>query len=249
MQGAAKYMARESQVYGLGGRDPEWPDSRPYAAVENGVEKFSPVGAVLLWLGVNPFEIERESALHSMDCPNEDYEPDCPICSEGGDTSIYTDWVTQYIEDQGIQFTSEAEDLLWEAETSGLALWGWLQQNPHHPMFPEPPEFALGATLTFDEYQRRAEETAIYPANRAFEYLIPGLAAEAGEVADKFAKSIRDGHLDKEGMLKEVGDVLWMVSQIASELGTPLGGIAEANLSKLADRQSRGVLSGSGDDR
>lgn len=244
MQGAAKYMSHEIQVYGVSNRG-----THPYAELSDGMDKFSPVGAVLLWLGVNPFEIERESALHSLDCPDEDYEADCPICSEGGDTSIYTGWVRQYIEDQGVVITEEARNLLWDAETSGLALWQWLEQNPHHPLFPEPPEFALGATLTFDEYQERAEKTAIYPPHLAFEYLVPGLAAEAGEVADKYAKSIRDGHLDKEGLLKELGDVLWFVGRLASELGTPLGGIAEGNLKKLEDRQQRGVLGGSGDNR
>jgi NTP pyrophosphatase (non-canonical NTP hydrolase) len=81
-----------------------------------------------------------------------------------------------------------------------------------------------------------------------------GLAGEAGEVAEHAKKAIRDdaGVVTEErrrAMAKELGDVLWYVSQLASELGLELDEIARANLEKLVSRQRRGVLSGSGDER
>jgi NTP pyrophosphatase (non-canonical NTP hydrolase) len=73
-------------------------------------------------------------------------------------------------------------------------------------------------------------------------------------VAEHAKKAIRDdgGQVTDErraAMSKELGDVLWYVSQIASELGLDLDEIASANLEKLLSRQRRGVLSGSGDER
>jgi NTP pyrophosphatase (non-canonical NTP hydrolase) len=81
-----------------------------------------------------------------------------------------------------------------------------------------------------------------------------GLAGEAGEIAEHAKKAIRDdaGVVSEErrqAMAKELGDVLWYVSQLASELGLELDEIARANLEKLLSRQRRGVLSGSGDER
>ncbi len=81
-----------------------------------------------------------------------------------------------------------------------------------------------------------------------------GLAGEAGEVAEHAKKAIRDdagvvSEERREAMAKELGDVLWYVSQLASELGLELDEIAPANLEKLLSRQRRGVLSGSGDER
>ena len=81
-----------------------------------------------------------------------------------------------------------------------------------------------------------------------------GLAGEAGEVAEHAKKAIRDdgGIVTEErrrAMAKELGDVLWYVSQLASELDLELEEVAQANLEKLLSRQRRGVLSGGGDER
>jgi NTP pyrophosphatase (non-canonical NTP hydrolase) len=77
---------------------------------------------------------------------------------------------------------------------------------------------------------------------------------EAGEVADKLKKVIRDndGVLTdtvRESVAKEIGDVLWYVAVLASEMNYDLNKIAQVNLDKLASRQQRGVISGSGDNR
>jgi len=106
-----------------------------------------------------------------------------------------------------------------------------------------------------DAYQRRAGLTAAYP-NVGSNVVYPtlGLAGEAGEVANKVKKIQRDfdGVLNdaaRRAIASELGDVMWYVAQTASECGLSLGDIALENLAKLADRQARGTLRGSGDDR
>jgi NTP pyrophosphatase (non-canonical NTP hydrolase) len=104
------------------------------------------------------------------------------------------------------------------------------------------------------EYQRRSRRTAMYPREAWLTYPALGLAGEAGEVAEHIKKAIRDddGEVSdarREAMAKELGDVLWYVAQLATELDLDLGEIAEQNLAKLLSRQRRGVLSGSGDER
>ena len=104
------------------------------------------------------------------------------------------------------------------------------------------------------DYQRLSRRTAEYPREAWLTYPALGLAGEAGEVAEHVKKAIRDdgGELSAErraAMTKELGDVLWYVSQLASELGLELEEVARVNLEKLLSRQRRGVLSGSGDER
>jgi NTP pyrophosphatase (non-canonical NTP hydrolase) len=108
--------------------------------------------------------------------------------------------------------------------------------------------------MELSEYQRLSRRTAQYPRAAWLAYPALGLAGEAGEVAEHAKKAIRDdnGEVTPErrlAMTKELGDVLWYVAQIASELELDLDEIAQTNLEKLLSRQSRGVLSGSGDDR
>jgi NTP pyrophosphatase (non-canonical NTP hydrolase) len=108
--------------------------------------------------------------------------------------------------------------------------------------------------VELSEYQRLSRSTARYPRQEALTYPALGLAGEAGEVADHAKKVIRDdaGEVTpqrRKAMAKELGDVLWYVAQLASELGLELEQVAQDNLDKLLSRQRRGVLSGSGDDR
>jgi NTP pyrophosphatase (non-canonical NTP hydrolase) len=108
--------------------------------------------------------------------------------------------------------------------------------------------------VELSDYQRLSRRTAEYPREAWLAYPALGLAGEAGEVAEHAKKAIRDdgGAIDPErraAMAKELGDVLWYVAQLASELELSLEQIAEENLQKLLSRQRRGVLSGSGDDR
>lgn len=108
--------------------------------------------------------------------------------------------------------------------------------------------------MEFSEYQHQSRRTAEYPREAWLAYPALGLAGEAGEVAEHAKKAIRDdaGKVSDErraAMSKELGDVLWYVAQLATELGLDLDEIAAQNLEKLFSRQERGVLSGSGDDR
>ncbi|MBU0620180.1 nucleoside triphosphate pyrophosphohydrolase family protein [Patescibacteria group bacterium] len=109
--------------------------------------------------------------------------------------------------------------------------------------------------MTFNQYQTQSNKTAVYPdKGNNFIYPTLGLAGEAGEVADKIKKVLRDqngiiNNLTKKEISKELGDVLWYVSQLATELNISLDQIAEDNIKKLSSRQSRGVLTGSGDER
>ena len=105
-----------------------------------------------------------------------------------------------------------------------------------------------------NEYQIQTSQTAIYPPERAMEYLALGLASEAGEVAGKVKKVIRDysGAIDdnaRHAIAQELGDVLWYVAQIASLLNVELADIAAMNIRKLLDRQKNDTIQGSGDDR
>ena len=109
--------------------------------------------------------------------------------------------------------------------------------------------------MDFHTYQQRSRATACYPdagANPIYPTL--GLCGEAGEVADKVKKVLRDqgGEFSAEviaALQLELGDVLWYVAQLATELGLELDQVAEANLDKLASRSARNVISGSGDSR
>ncbi|MFZ9464314.1 MAG: nucleoside triphosphate pyrophosphohydrolase family protein [Vulcanococcus sp.] len=109
--------------------------------------------------------------------------------------------------------------------------------------------------MDLNAYQQGARRTARYPdvgSNPIYPTL--GLCGEAGEVADKVKKVLRDQNGDftdevRQALLLELGDVLWYVAQLASELGFSLEEIAAANLAKLASRAERNVIGGSGDQR
>lgn len=109
--------------------------------------------------------------------------------------------------------------------------------------------------MDLNSYQTQARTTARYPdvgSNPIYPTL--GLSGEAGEVADKVKKVMRDrnGVFDAEvceSIKLELGDVLWYVAQLSSELGFSLSEVAEANIEKLSSRAARGKISGSGDRR
>ena len=107
--------------------------------------------------------------------------------------------------------------------------------------------------MNFNDYQDQANDTAIYPNESRLVYPALGLTGEAGEVADKIKKLIRDKRtLDAQERIeiaKEVGDVLWYVAAMARDLGVDMDTMAQMNLEKLRDRAKRDVIGGSGDNR
>ncbi len=109
--------------------------------------------------------------------------------------------------------------------------------------------------MNFEEYQKKVKETSIYPnQGNNVAYATLGLAGEAGEVADKVKKLIRDagGKLTpdkREEMIKELGDVLWYLTAVSNELSVSIEEVATKNVHKLEDRKARGVISGEGDNR
>ena len=111
--------------------------------------------------------------------------------------------------------------------------------------------------MNFFEYKKRAEKTAIYPGKGEFKglmYVSLGLAGEAGEYAEKMKKFIRDDNciITKERrdlIVKELGDVLWYVANVANELHLDMEEIAINNLEKLNKRKEENKLHGDGDNR
>lgn len=110
--------------------------------------------------------------------------------------------------------------------------------------------------MTLDEYQQQALKTALGSGDDFKDLLhwVLGVNGEAGEIAEKIKKIIRDkqglvDQADKQELAKEIGDVLWYLAVLADHLGVKLNDIGEQNIAKLRSRQQRGVLGGSGDNR
>ena len=109
--------------------------------------------------------------------------------------------------------------------------------------------------MNFNDYQARSRKTAGYPAiGHPVIYPTLGLVNEAGEVAGKIKKVFRDkeGQISaetREALKAELGDVLWYITQVATELDLSLDQIAEYNIAKLYDRLQRGMIKGDGDNR
>lgn len=108
--------------------------------------------------------------------------------------------------------------------------------------------------MNIQDYQTQASKTAIYNDADVIIYPALGLLSEAGEVAGKVKKVLRDknGHFDpdeREKIADEVGDVLWYIASLCTDLGIGMETVAQRNLDKLNSRMSRGVISGSGDNR
>lgn len=111
-------------------------------------------------------------------------------------------------------------------------------------------------TINFSDYQAGAFKTAVYPGRGEGNWVYAGLglAGETGEISEKLKKAIRDdgGKMTDErraAIRKELGDVLWYVAALCTELKLDMQEVAEHNLEKLARRQSESKLHGDGDDR
>ena len=105
--------------------------------------------------------------------------------------------------------------------------------------------------FNFDDYQDAVARFAVHlPYDKALMHGVLGLGGESGEILEKFKKQIRDGTpVSDDDLDKELGDVLWYIAYLCTIRHLRLGDIALKNYKKLADRQQRGVLGGSGDNR
>jgi NTP pyrophosphatase (non-canonical NTP hydrolase) len=109
--------------------------------------------------------------------------------------------------------------------------------------------------MDFNEYQEKANSTAVYPDKFTIIYPALGLAGESGEVCEKIKKWLRDENGEvmseerRQLLKKEIGDVLWYVASLSTDLGFSMDEIANENIEKLFSRKDRGVLKGSGDNR
>ena len=110
--------------------------------------------------------------------------------------------------------------------------------------------------MNMDEYQIAAESTSILNGKpfdvHTILYRTLGLVGEAGEIAEKVKRVLRDGRNPsemREDIKKELGDVLWYLAMLAQAFDLSLGEVARVNIHKLASRQERGVLHGNGDNR
>ncbi len=109
--------------------------------------------------------------------------------------------------------------------------------------------------VTLDEYQKMSRRTAQYPkVGENFVYPTLGLAGETGEVVEKVKKIFRDDEgkitpKKRDELIKELGDVMWYLSQVATEFNLSLDEIAQTNISKLGSRLERGKIKGDGDNR
>lgn len=105
-----------------------------------------------------------------------------------------------------------------------------------------------------DDFLFETEKTAFYPSANTGNmmeglYLTLGLTGEAGEVAEKIKKYVRDGQIDKELLRKEIGDVFWYAVRLCQWAGTSPSQVLTDNILKLKSRKERGTLSGNGDSR
>jgi NTP pyrophosphatase (non-canonical NTP hydrolase) len=108
--------------------------------------------------------------------------------------------------------------------------------------------------LNANEYQTKTLETAIYPdaglgSSTELYYLAMGVASEAGEIAGKVKKLLRDGSYDSVAIMHEVGDVLWYCARLSDALGFELEDVMQVNYAKLTRRKDNGTIKGSGDTR
>jgi len=109
--------------------------------------------------------------------------------------------------------------------------------------------------MDFEEYQKKSHSFATYPViTSRMVYPLLGLAGETGELLEKMKKLFRDqeGRMDmnfRNSIARELGDVLWYLSEVATLMDLKLPAIAEQNIEKLSFRKEKGILKGSGDYR
>lgn len=108
--------------------------------------------------------------------------------------------------------------------------------------------------MTFETYEKIASSTRDYGVGEDVIYPVLGLNGEAGEVAEKVKKVLRDkqgvySQEDKDEIEKELGDCLWYITAISKDIGSSLSSVAQTNLDKILARRQNGTINGNGDNR
>lgn len=104
--------------------------------------------------------------------------------------------------------------------------------------------------MDFNEYQNKTQDTAIYPGQNTvvgLNYSVVAMVGEAGEVANRFKKVLRDDNAtittkSRDDLLEECGDVLWYLARICHELDSTLEFVARNNIAKLEQRHHQEKL-------
>ena len=104
--------------------------------------------------------------------------------------------------------------------------------------------------MTLKQYQNKVEETWIKGNIDEFRIVL-GIVGEAGEIAEAYKKFLRGDYLEgfNRKVERELGDLSYYIAKLCNELGVDWSDILEMNIKKLRDRQKRGKLRGSGDNR
>ena len=104
--------------------------------------------------------------------------------------------------------------------------------------------------MTTKQYSKWVEDKIITEGDERLVENVLGLVGEAGEVAEKVKKMIRDGtKVVPMDIIKELGDVVFYCTALANHVGYDLTTVLEINLVKLNGRVERGTIKGSGDNR
>jgi NTP pyrophosphatase (non-canonical NTP hydrolase) len=143
----------------------------------------------------------------------------------------------------------ESKAILWDSLPNSMTHIWEMTREQIREKWPNADLSHLGMTL--NDYQKFTDSTRSFPEKHAIVYPALGLSEEAGEVAGKVKKWLRGDteKLDVDRVKKEMGDVLWYLASLATDLGITLEDVAQTNIEKLTKRKETGTLKGDGDDR
>lgn len=128
----------------------------------------------------------------------------------------------------------------------------WCAPRENRRVYAHLSQFQIENEKIVHTYQKPLASGETLTAREQVMYLAIGVAGEAGEVAEKVKKWVRNGWTTtriRAELRPELGDLLWYMTRLASHFDLSLVEIADANLRKLADRRERGVIASEGDHR
>ena len=96
--------------------------------------------------------------------------------------------------------------------------------------------------MTINEYQalaRRTQNKELTPVDRR-EHALKGMCSEVGEIHGVYQKVYQGHEVNTDEVIKELGDVMWFVAEMADALGVDLDDVAQRNIDKLRRRYPEG---------